>query len=406
MFFLDNIKAQETAERFGTPTYVYDEKILRMRCRDLIGSFKGCLKPSYSAKANSNLTLLKIIKEEGLYADAMSPGEIFTLQNAGFRADEIFYIGNNVSADEMLYAAKQGILVSVDSLSQLETFGKINRGGKVAMRFNPGLGAGHCDKVVTAGHETKFGIQAEFCPEAKEILAEYELEAVGINQHIGSLFLDPAPYVEAAGNLLQMVLTHFPGLKFVDFGGGFGIPYKSSEKRLDFALLRELLLPLLDKFTEKYDNKKIIFKCEPGRYVAAECGAVLGKVHSIKENYGNVYVGTDIGFNVLARPLIYDSYHEITVLHNQSSAEAYEGKVSVVGNICESGDILAKGRDIGKVKEGDLVVVSDAGAYGYSMASNYNCRLRPAEVLIREDGSLELIRERDSLESLLQNFPK
>ena len=133
---------------------------------------------------------------------------------------------------------------------------------------------------------------------------------------------------------------------------------------------------------------------------------MLGRVHSIKENYGNVYVGTDIGFNVLARPLIYDSYHEISVLPEQSSGKEYEGNLSVVGNICESGDILAKGRDIGKVKEGDIVVVSNAGAYGYSMASNYNCRLRPAEVLIREDGRVELIRERDSLESLLQNFPQ
>ncbi len=406
MLFLDSKLAKETAEKFGTPLYVYDERVLRQRCGDLMNSFGGRLHPSYSAKANSNIALLKIIREEGLRADAMSPGEIFTLQKAGFAPEEIFYIGNNVSAEEMLYAAERGILVSVDSLSQLETFGKINRGGKVAMRFNPGLGAGHCDKVVTAGHETKFGIQAEFCAEAKEILAEYELEAVGINQHIGSLFLDPSPYVEAAGNLLQMVLTHFPGLKFVDFGGGFGVPYKSGEKRLDFTLLRELLLPLLDKFTEQYDNKEIIFKCEPGRYVAAECGVVLGRVHSIKENYGNVYVGTDIGFNVLARPLIYDSYHEISVLPEQSSGKEYEGNLSVVGNICESGDILAKGRDIGKVKEGDIVVVSNAGAYGYSMASNYNCRLRPAEVLIREDGRVELIRERDSLESLLQNFPQ
>ena len=402
--FLDEKKTCSLANKYGTPLYVYDEKILRRRCRDLLEAFDGRISPSFSIKANSNLSLLKIIKEEGIGADAMSPGEIFLLEKAGFQSEEIFYVGNNVSAEEISFAIERNILVSVDSLAQLELFGEINPGGKVAVRFNPGLGAGHCDKVVTGGKKTKFGVQAEFVGQVKEIADKYGLRLVGVNQHIGSLFLEPDRYAEAAQNLLQLIAENLPGLDFVDFGGGFGIPYEPGEARLDFAKLTEMLFPVLDAFVEKYDNKNVHFKCEPGRYLTAECGAVIGRVHSIKDNYDNKYVGTDIGFNVLMRPVLYDSYHQITAFADGGSADVCEGCVTVVGNICESGDILAKERNIGAVKMGDLVVVSDAGAYGYSMASNYNCRLRPAEILIKADGSDKIIRKADTFETLIENF--
>lgn len=403
-FCLDKLTAVKITEEYGTPVYVYDEQTLRARCRDLVDSFCGRVKPSFSVKSNTNISLLKIIKEEGLGADAMSPGEIFLLEKAGFSPQEIFYISNNVSAEEMRFAADRGILVSIDSLSQLETYGEVNPGGKVAVRFNPGLGAGHCDKVVTGGKKTKFGVQAEFWSQVKDITAKYNLKLVGINQHIGSLFLEPDQYVNSAKNLLELIAEHFPGLEFIDFGGGFGIPYEPDEQRLDFAKLTELLFPVLDSFIERYDNKEVHFKCEPGRYPVAECGAVIGKVHSVKNNYGKNYVGTDIGFNVLMRPVLYDSYHKVEAISLGTDGEFVEGKVTVVGNICESGDIIAQDRNIGRVGVGDLVVVSDAGAYGYSMASNYNCRLRPAEVLIKEDGSYVLIRKADTLESLMFNF--
>ena len=402
--FLDEKKTCSLANKYGTPLYVYDEKILRRRCRDLLEAFDGRISPSFSIKANSNLSLLKIIKEEGIGADAMSPGEIFLLEKAGFQSEEIFYVGNNVSAEEISFAIERNILVSVDSLAQLELFGEINPGGKVAVRFNPGLGAGHCDKVVTGGKKTKFGVQAEFVGQVKEIADKYGLRLVGVNQHIGSLFLEPDQYAESARNLLQLIAENLPGLDFVDFGGGFGIPYEPGEARLDFAKLTEMLFPVLDAFVEKYDNKNVHFKCEPGRYLTAECGAVIGRVHSIKDNYDNKYVGTDIGFNVLMRPVLYDSYHQITAFADGGSADVCGGCVTVVGNICESGDILAKERNIGPVKMGDLVVVSDAGAYGYSMASNYNCRLRPAEILIKADGSDKIIRKADTFETLIENF--
>jgi len=395
--------AQELLKKYGSPIYVYSESILRERCRDLLKAFSGRISPSYSAKANTNLTLLKIIREEGLAADAMSPGEIYLLQKSGFSPKEIFYIGNNVSCEEMSYCIERDILVSVDSLSQLELFGQINPGGKVAVRFNPGIGAGHCDKVITAGHKTKFGVQAEFYPEVKEILEKYDLHLVGINQHIGSLFLEAEPYVDAASSLLNLIVENFPGLEFIDFGGGFGVPYKPGENRLVLSELSRKLFEVIDHFLEKYDNKNVHFKCEPGRYISAECGLLLGTVNAIKKNYDKNYVGTDIGFNVMMRHVLYDSYHEIEVLSDKNLVGDTE-EVTIVGNICESGDILASDRNIGSVSEGDIIAVKNAGAYGYSMASNYNSRLRPAEVLITEDGSALLIRKADTLQSLMDNF--
>lgn len=395
--------AQELLKKYGSPLYVYSESILRQRCRDLLEAFRGRIKPSFSAKANTNLSLLKIIHEEGLGADAMSPGEIFVLQKAGFAPEEIFYIGNNVSCEEMSYCLDRGILVSVDSLSQLEQFGQINPGGRVAVRFNPGMGAGHCEKVITAGHKTKFGVQSEFYPEVKKILEKYDLQLAGINQHIGSLFLEAEPYVKAAKSLLDMIAENFPGLEFIDFGGGFGVPYKPGEKRLDLDELSEKLFQTIDLFLDKYDNKDVHFKCEPGRYISAECGLLLGTVHAVKKNYGKYYVGTDIGFNVMMRHVLYESYHEIEVLSDKETVNDIR-EATIVGNICESGDILASDRNICPVSEGDIIAVKNAGAYGYSMASNYNCRLRPAEVLITKDGSASLIRKADTMESLMSNF--
>ena len=401
--FVEFDTAQDLLKKYGSPLYVYSESILRQRCRDLLEAFRGRIKPSFSAKSNTNLSLLKIIREEGLGADAMSPGEIFVLQNAGFAPEEIFYIGNNVSCEEMSYCIERGILVSVDSLSQLEQFGQIDPGGSVAVRFNPGMGAGHCEKVITAGHKTKFGVQSEFHQEVKKIIEKYDLKLIGINQHIGSLFLDADPYVDAAKSLLDMIAENFPGLEFIDFGGGFGVPYKPGEKRLDLSELSEKLFETIDLFLDKYDNQNVHFKCEPGRYISAECGLLLGTVHAVKKNYGKYYVGTDIGFNVMMRHVLYDSYHEIEVL-SEKKAVNDTNEATIVGNICESGDILAMDRNIGPVSECDIIAVKNAGAYGYSMASNYNCRLRPAEVLMAEDGSVRLIRKADTMESLMNNF--
>lgn len=401
--FLSDDKVFELIKKYGSPLYVYDERILRKSCREMHNLLpKKNLRVNYSAKANSNIEILKIVRDEDIDVDAMSPGEIYVQKLAGYNADRIFYIGNNVSKEEMQYAINEKVLVSVDSLAQLESFGQINPGGDVAVRFNPGIGTGHHQKVVTAGKKTKFGVQKDFIPQVKAILEKYNLNLVGIDQHIGSLFLESDAYIKGVESLLE-IATQFSGLKFIDMGGGFGVPYHEGECRLDLKELSEKLNAVLDEFLKDYDNKDVIFKIEPGRYIPAECGVLLGEVYSVKENYGTTYVGTDLGFNVLMRPVLYDSYHAITIIKSNKSENGKE-VATIVGNICESGDIIANEREMRKVSEGDIVAVGNAGAYGFSMSSNYNCRLKPAEVLIDKDGNDRLIRRRDTIEDLIRNF--
>lgn len=317
--FLSDDKVFELIKKYGSPLYVYDERILRKSCREMHNLLpKKNLRVNYSAKANSNIEILKIVRDEDIDVDAMSPGEIYVQKLAGYNADRIFYIGNNVSKEEMQYAINEKVLVSVDSLAQLESFGQINPGGDVAVRFNPGIGTGHHQKVVTAGKKTKFGVQKDFIPQVKAILEKYNLNLVGIDQHIGSLFLEPDAYIKGVESLLE-IATQFSGLKFIDMGGGFGVPYHEGECRLDLKELSEKLNAVLDEFLKDYDNKDVIFKIEPGRYIPAECGVLLGEVYSVKENYGTTYVGTDLGFNVLMRPVLYDSYHAITIIKSNKS---------------------------------------------------------------------------------------
>lgn len=399
--FFAGLSPRKLIEEYGSPLYVYNERVFRTRCREMAQLVTyPHFKVNYSVKANSNLTLLKIAHEEGLCADAMSPGEIYAESLAGFAPEEIFYISNNVSSEELAYAVNEGIMVSIDSLSQLERFGQLFPGHEICVRVNSGIGAGHSDKVITGGKKTKFAVYPELFTQMNEILQKYQLKLTGINQHIGSFFLDEEIYLEGVRSLLA-IAHQFPDLTFIDLGGGFGMPYEAHQSRLDLTALGTKLDTLLYDFARSY-GREILFKIEPGRYLAAECGVLLGTVHAVKENYGHLYCGTDIGFNVLARPMLYDAYHEIEILSDTPSME--RAPYTVVGNICESGDILAKDRLLPAMRENDLVCIHDAGAYGYSMASNYNNRLRPAEVLITETGEARLIRRRDTLEDLIRGF--
>ena len=334
----------------------------------------------------------------------MSVGEIKMLEAAGFPYDRIFFVPNNVGTDEMKYAIERDIRTSLDSLSQLEMYGELNPGGKCAVRINPGVGAGHCEKVVTGGKKTKFGIAEEDIPKIFEICEKYDLTIVGINQHIGSGFMKPEPYLQAVDNLLRIALG-FKNLEFIDFGGGYGIPYhKLEDDEADYPMeeFKERLEKILDYFVESY-KKPVMFKSEPGRFCVAEGVVLLGRVNAVKENAGKKYAGTDIGMNVLVRPSMYDSWHDIEVIRNGKVVSRDElSEVTVCGNICESGDLLAKDRRLPTIKKDDLCAVLDAGAYGYSMCSNYNSRLRPAEVMIEKDGNVKLIRRRETYEDLLK----
>lgn len=403
--FFKGTNPVELLEKYGSPLYVYNENIFRDRCRELkqLVTYKN-FSVNYSVKANGNISLIKIAHEEGLNVDAMSPGEIHVELEAGFDPSQILYISNNVSATELQYAIDKNILVSVDSISQLELFGKINEGGSVCIRFNPGVGAGHHEKVITGGKKTKFGIEPTMVEEVKAVLAKYKLKLVGINQHIGSLFMEGDSYIEGVRSLFK-IAKEFENLEFLDIGGGFGIPYNklAGQERLDLKDLGEKLDEVFYAFAKEY-GKEILFKIEPGRYISAECGILLGQVYSIKQNYGIKYIGTDLGFNILKRPVMYDSHHDIEIYRATDIKSKKSEKVNVVGNICESGDIIAKERLLPEIFEGDILGVLDAGAYGYCMASNYNNRLRPAEVLITSDGETKVIRRRDTIEDLMRNF--
>ncbi len=401
---------RELAERFGTPLYVYNENILRQRCRELRGlSAHPGFRVNYSAKANTNLTLLSIVHDEGCVVDAMSPGELHMNRLAGFAPKDILYVCNNVSDEELRNAIDNGVTVSVDSLSQIARYGRLNPGGRIMVRFNPGIGAGHHQKVITAGKETKFGVTPDNMDDVFTLLREHKLTLAGINQHIGSLFMEPRGYLEAAAFLLSLAERLPDGaletLEIIDFGGGFGIPYHKyeQESRLDMAELGHNLHGLLTDWSQRTGYRGR-FYVEPGRYVVAECGVLLGRVHAVKNNGENRYVGTDLGFNVLVRPAMYDSFHDIEIYREGGEPDASTEIQTIVGNICESGDILAKKRALPPIREDDVLGVLDAGAYGYVMASTYNQRLRPAEVLIDADGDARCIRRRETLEDLLAGY--
>jgi diaminopimelate decarboxylase len=405
--FYGNIDPFVLIETYGSPLYVYNEALLRQRCREMKNLLESPrLQVSYSAKANSNLALLQIIRSEGLRVDAMSMGEIYLQLLAGFGPEEIFFVPNNVAEEELRFAIERGILVSADSLSQLDAIGRIAPGGRVAVRFNPGVGAGHHPKVVTGGAGTKFGVDPDHIPEVNAILKAHNLTLAGINQHIGSLFLEPEPFLAGVEALLDLALQ-FDDLEFVDLGGGFGVPYHklAGQAPLDLARLGGELSHRLGKFFGDY-GKEIKIQIEPGRYIVAECGVLLGTVHVLKDIYGERFAGTDLGFNTLMRPVLYGSHHDLEVHRRERRTPDRDGKdhrtekVTVVGNICETGDVLSAGQELPPLHEGDLLCVLDAGAYGYAMASNYNCRLRPAEVLIAADGQVKRIRRRETFEDL------
>ena len=301
-------------EQYGSPLYIYNEAILRARCKEMkqLVTYENFV-PHYSIKANTNIHLLKIVREEGLHADVMSPGGIFLALESGFKPEELFFIPNNVIAEDMQYAIDRGIMTSVDSIDQLELYGQLNPGGKVAIRFNPGVGAGHHEKVITGGKKTKFGINPEYIDDVKRLLEIYNLTLVGINQHIGSLFMDAEPYIQSLDSILN-IAKQFDDLEFIDLGGGFGIPYhkQQGEARLDIKALGEKLDPILSDFAKAY-GKKVQFQIEPGRYIPCESCILVGTVTATKTNADHDYVGCDIGFNALQRPIMYDSHHDIEI---------------------------------------------------------------------------------------------
>lgn len=401
-------------KKYGSPLYVYDYEILRDRCNkiknfsdDLHHDLPNDIKVSmhYSTKANSNPAILKVVAQSGLNVDCMSPFELEIDLKSGFSPDKMLYVCNNISGEEMKFVHDNGILICLDSISQVETWGKIFPGTDIIVRINPGTqGVGHSEKVITSGKATKFGISEENLPQLFEVVKKYNLHIVGTHQHLGSLFLNDKidDYIAGVRAGINIVKKYFKDIKIVDLGGGFGVPYSPDESPLDLSLVASKLLPVLKDFVLEYPSVKE-FKFEPGRYIPCESGNLIGTVTAIKHENGTWWICTDIGMNQLVRPSMYGSHHEIKLVYQNDNVNRKTITANFCGNVCESGDILGKNRVVKLPEVGDLVVVANAGAYGYSMASNYTGRPRPAEIMII-NGEDKIIRNRETISSLMENI--
>lgn len=378
------------AGRFGTPTYAYFESTIRRQCAKLRQLFQGLnVRLLYAMKANSSPSILRIVEDESLGLEIVSPGELVLALKLGFPAERVLFSANNMTDEEMTAAHEAGALLNVGELSRLDRYGRAFPGSRVSVRLNPQVGAGHHEHVITAGAKSKFGIPVEEAPEVGRIVRRHGLELVGLHQHIGSGILEVNDFARAISVLIDAAPS-FPDIRFLNFGGGLGVPYRPGESDLDFQTFRQTVLPMLHEFRSgRFEAVEYWF--EPGRFIVAESGTLLVEANTIKRANGRTFAGTNSGMGHLARPTIYNAYHGIV---NLSNAEGDWQTYDVAGNICESGDVFARSREIREIREGDMLAVMDAGAYGMSMASTYNLRPLPAEVMIRADGSLELVRPR------------
>lgn len=393
-----SLRAQllDAAAQHGTPSYVYLEPIIIRQCERLRHLFSDLpVRLLYAMKANSAPAVLRTIRDQGFGLEVVSEGELALALRVGFSPELILFSANNMTDDEMHYAVESRVLLNIGELSRLERYGKAYPGTEVSVRLNPQVGAGHHEHVITAGSRSKFGIPLEQAPEVRRILDEYDLKLAGLHQHIGSGILETGDFARAIEVLLEAA-PEFRNFRFLNFGGGLGIPYRPEEKSLDLEAYRRRILPMLHGFrTGRFSD--IEYRFEPGRYLLAEAGVLVIQVNTIKEANGRVFIGTNSGMGHLVRPSIYGAYHEIVNLSNPDGATR---RYDVAGNICESGDLFATDREIAQIREGDFLSVMDAGAYGMSMASTYNLRPLPAEVYIRTDGTQDVIRPRLSAEEL------
>ena len=382
---------REVAERFGTPVYVHFEATVRARCRAIVEALDGLpCRVLYALKANATPALLRAVADEGLGFDAVSPGELALLSALGVDPGRVLYTTTSPSNAELDLAAGSGALVNLDDVERVETFGAAHPGREVCLRFNTGIGAGHHRHVVTGGKEAKFGIPLDRVDDAIEAARRHGLRVVGLHQHAGSGVKDPADLWPAVRPLIEMA-GRFPDLRFVNAGGGLGIPYRPGDEPVDLERLRsEVAERALDGLAEAgHPDAELWF--EPGRYLVAEAGVLLTRVHTLKPTADRTFAGTDSGFNQLLRPTLYDAYH---ALENLTNPDGPLLSYDVVGNVCESGDLFARQRSVQELRRGDLLAILDVGAYGLSMASTYNLRPLPAEVVVRPDGQLDLVRAR------------
>ncbi len=402
----------ELAEEFGTPLYVLDEDRIRENYKKLHNAFSSKyhdFKIYYACKANTNLAVLRILEEEGSCIDTVSPGEIYTSLLAGYSPERILYTGNNATNEELKYALSSGVRINLDSLSAMERLSNLpgSEGQEISFRVNPQVGAGHHDHCITGGDLSKFGIMEEEVVQMYQKAIDIGFKPIGIHSHIGSGILDPEPFkvavhtlMDAAGHVNRELGIQF---EFVDFGGGMGIPYEPQENLLDMEKFSQEIVDLFKEKLYQYNMGNPTLCLEPGRYIVGDASYLLTRINTVKQSYRK-FIGVDAGFNTLLRPTMYGSYHHIVSANNPLEEPAQE--IDIAGNICESGDLFARDRPMPVLEEGELLAILNAGAYAFSMSSQYNSRPRPSEVLVK-DGNAEIIRERETFADLLnkQNVP-
>lgn len=395
--FSGGVDALSIAEKYGCPLYVYDFDIVKRQYQRLAKAFAEIpFQINYACKAMTNVSMLKLIRGLGAGLDAVSIQEVKLGLHAGFLPEEILYTPNCVSMEEMAQAVALGVKVNVDNISMLEQFGQRFEGTPLCLRINPHIMAGGNSKISTGHIDSKFGISFHQLPLVERIISATGIKVEGLHMHTGSEILDAEIFLRGAEILLNTA-SSFPDLEYVDFGSGFKVPYKENDIETDIEELGEKIVARFKTFCEGY-GRQLTLKFEPGKYLVSESGTFLTRVNVIKQTTSTIFAGVDSGLNHLIRPMFYDSYHKIV---NVSRPEGRSRIYTVVGYICET-DTFGINRKVTEIQEGDVLALQNAGAYCFSMSSNYNSRYRPAEVLIHE-GKDHLIRKRETFDDLLRN---
>ncbi len=380
------------------PLFVYDAEKIKSQYNRLIKSFSGIedLKINYAAKALTNISILKYICDLGAGLDTVSIEEVQLGLYAGFSPEKIIFTPNGVSLEELEQAAMLGIQINIDNLSILEQFGTKNPDIPICIRINPHVMAGG-NANISVGHiDSKFGISIHQLPHILRIVENTGMHINGIHMHTGSDILDVEVFLYASEILFETA-KQFPNLSFIDFGSGFKVPYKKDDLQTNVEELGKKLTKKFNQFVKEY-GKPLQLAFEPGKFLVSEAGYFLAKVNVIKQTTSTVFAGIDSGFNHMIRPMLYGSYHHIENISNIKGKERF---YTVVGYICET-DTFASNRRITEITEGDILCFRNAGAYCFSMSSNYNSRVKPAEVLWIENEA-HLIRQRETFDDLLRN---
>ncbi|MBE7652413.1 diaminopimelate decarboxylase [Tenacibaculum finnmarkense] len=386
------------ANKYGSPLYVYDTEKIINQYKNITTAFSKVknLKINYAVKALSNINILKVFKTLNSGLDTVSIQEVKLGLLAGFAPKDIIYTPNGVSLQEIEEVSKLGIQINIDNLSILELFGQKHPKTPVCIRINPHIMAGGNSNISVGHIDSKFGISIHQVPHIKRVVENTGMRINGIHMHTGSDILDIDTFIRAS-DILFDVARQFKNIDFIDFGSGFKVPYKKDDISTDIVELGEKLSERFNQFCKNY-GKNVTLMFEPGKFLVSESGKFLAKVNVIKQTTSTVFAGIDSGMNHLIRPMLYNSYHSIENLSNPKGRERF---YSIVGYICET-DTFGSNRRINEISEEDILCFSNAGAYCYSMASNYNSRFKPAEVMIYKTKDY-LIRKRETIDDILRN---